>query len=63
MGPLLSAPGPELLTEEEGKKGTVKCLTRAKQDNAGHMDANMLTHCVGHKHTLFTLVKVGGVKV
>lgn len=46
------------LKEEVGKKRkTVKCgVTKAKQDNAGHMDTNTLTHTVGHEHTLYTLV-------
>lgn len=65
MEPLLSARGPELLTQ--GRRGrkkerkTVKCgVTKAKQDNAGHMDTNTLTHTVGHEHTLYTLVGGGG---
>lgn len=64
MEPLLSARGPELLTQGrrgEKKRKTVKCgVTKAKQDNAGHMDTNTLTHTVGHEHTLYTLV--GGKK-
>lgn len=59
MEPLLSARGPELLTQGRRKKEkTVKCVTRAKQDNAGHMDTNMLTHTVGHERTLYTVKTV-----
>lgn len=46
---------------EKKKRKTVKCgVTKAKQDNAGHMDTNTLTHTVGHEHTLYTLVEGWG---
>lgn len=53
---------PRAWAADSGKKGgkkrkTVKCgVTKAKQDNAGHMDTNTLTHTVGHECTLYTLV-------
>lgn len=35
------------------KKNLEKCVTKVKQDNAGHMDTNTLTHTVEHEHTLY----------